>query len=188
MPRKLDKAQRVTRALPLLIHGLLALGVAISAWFYAPAGMLLLTLAMGAVLLALASIDWRTFILPDPLNALLALLGIFMIWQHARADWLDHVIGGAAAYLALLCLELFYRHVRGIDALGRGDAKLAGALGLWLGWQIVPLLFLLAAGSGLIAVLIYSGLFRRTIGADTPIPFGPWMALSGWICWLVAPV
>ena len=185
---KLDKAQRVTRALPFLTHGLLAIGVAVSAWLYAPPGMLLLTLAMGAVLLALASIDWRTFILPDPLNAFLALLGLVMIWQHARTDWPDHVIGGAAAYLALLCLELFYRHFRGVDALGRGDAKLAGALGLWLGWQGVPLLFLLAAGSGLIAVLIYSGLLRRKITGDTPIPFGPWIALSGWICWLLLPL
>ena len=67
-------------------------------------------------------------------------------------------------------------------------AKLAGALGLWLGWQGVPLLFLLAAGSGLIAVLIYSGLLRRKITGDTPIPFGPWIALSGWICWLLLPL
>ena len=113
----------MTRALPLLIHGLLAAGIGVSAWLFAPPGMLLLTLAMGAVLLALASIDWRTFILPDPLNALLALLGLLMIWQHARADWLDHLTGAAAGYLALLGIELFYRHVRGIDALGRGDAS-----------------------------------------------------------------
>ncbi|RIJ28676.1 prepilin peptidase [Henriciella algicola] len=174
----------MTRALPLFIHGLLAAGIGVTAWLFAPPGILLLTLAMGAVLLALASTDWRTFILPDPLNALLALLGLLMVWQHARSDWLDHLIGGAAAYLALLGIELFYRHVRGIDALGRGDAKLAGALGLWLGWQGLPFLFLIAAASGLIGVLIYSGLLRRKITGDTPVPFGPWIALSGWICWL----
>ncbi|HIG21226.1 A24 family peptidase [Henriciella sp.] len=178
----------MTRALPLLIHGLLAAGIGVTAWLFAPPGMLLLTLAMGALLLTLASIDWRTFILPDPLNALLALLGLLMVWQNARPDWLDHLIGGAAGYLALLAVELFYRHVRGIDALGRGDAKLAGALGLWLGWQGLPFLFLIAAGSGLIAVLIYSGLLRRKIPGDTPIPFGPWIALSGWVCWLALPL
>lgn len=176
------------RAATLLLYGLLALAVAVSAWLFAPPGMLILTLAMGGVLLALAIIDWRTFILPDPLNLALAALGILMVWQHARTDWLDHLIGGAAGYLILLGLELFYRHVRGIDALGRGDAKLAGALGLWLAWQGLPLLLLIAAASGLVAVLVYAGLMRRQFTTNTPIAFGPWIALSGWICWLAGPV
>ena len=172
------------RAGNLLLYGLLALAIAVSAWLYAPAGTLLLSLAMGWTLLALAIIDWKTFILPDPLNAFLALLAVVMIWQHAQADWLDHLIGGFIGGLVLLAIELFYRHVRRMDALGRGDAKLAAALGLWLGWQMLPFLFLIAAGTGLLAILIAAGLLRRPVTTETPIAFGPWIALSGWICWL----
>lgn len=175
------------RVLSILLHSLAGAAIAMSAWLLAPTGLFLLTLAMGAVLYALAVIDWRSFILPDPLNALLAVLGLVMVWQHAQDVWLDHLIGAAAGYLVLLAIELFYRHVRGVDALGRGDAKLAGALGIWLGWQGLPFLFLIAAASGLIAVLVYAGLMRRPVTTATPIAFGPWIALSGWICWLALP-
>ncbi len=176
------------RAGTLLLYGLLALAIAVSAWLWAPAGRLVLSVLMGWTLLALAIIDWKTLILPDPLNACLALLAVIMIWQHAQADWLDHLIGGIIGGLVLLVIELFYRHVRKLDALGRGDAKLAAALGLWLGWQMMPFLFLIAAGAGLLAVLVYAGLLRRPITTETPLAFGPWISLSGWICWLARPL
>ncbi|WP_084418510.1 prepilin peptidase [Henriciella litoralis] len=169
-----------------LTASLLAIGL--SAWAFAPPGTLALSIAMGATLLALAIIDWRTFILPDPLNLLLALLGLAMIWMVAREDWLHHLIGGVAGYLILLAVELFYRHVRGIDALGRGDAKLLGALGLWVGWTRLPDILLVAAGTGLIAALVASQLGDGGLKRDTPLAFGPWLALSGWICWLAGPL
>jgi prepilin signal peptidase PulO-like enzyme (type II secretory pathway) len=176
------------RASHLLLYGLSALVIGISAWLFAPAGTFILSVLMGWTLLALAIIDWKYFILPDPLTGLLATFAIAMIWLVAREDWPAHFIGGLAGYLVLLAVEMFYRHARGLDALGRGDAKLAGALGLWLGWQLLPLLFLIAAGTGLIAVFQYGVIARQKLTTRHQIAFGPWIALAGWICWLAAPV
>lgn len=176
------------RASELLLYGLSALAVTVSAWLFAPAGLLAASLLMGWTSLALAIIDWKTFILPDPLNALLAFIALPVIWMTAREAWLEHLLGAVVAGLTLLAIELYYRHVRRIDALGRGDAKLAAALGLWLGWTRLPEFFLIAAGSGLLAVLIAAMLGRRRIETGTRLAFGPWIALSGWICWLAGPL
>ena len=172
----------------ILLLLLAGLAVSVSAWAFAPGGTLVLSLLMGWTLLALAVIDWRTFILPDPLNLLLAVLGAVMVWQTRPDAWADHLIGGAAGYLLLLGVELAYKHTRGREGLGRGDAKLLGALGLWLGWTRLPDLLLIASGLGLAAALVSSRLSGREMSGTTALAFGPWLALAGWICWLAGPL
>ena len=97
----------------------IALIIPICAFFLAGAHLFVLTCLMGWTLLALAAIDWRSFILPDPLNLLLVLLGAVMVWATAREAWIDHLIGAVAGYVLLLSVELFYKFYRGRDGLGR---------------------------------------------------------------------
>ena len=164
------------------------LAVALSAFAFAPPGTFILSCLFGWTLLTLAAIDWRSYILPDALNLLAALLGVLMIWTTERADWAEHVIGGVAGYLLLLSVELFYRHVRGRDGLGRGDAKLLGALGLWVGWTRLPDILLVGSVSALIAALVLSRRSGERLSGSTAMAFGPWLALGGWVCWLSGPL
>jgi leader peptidase (prepilin peptidase)/N-methyltransferase len=66
--------------------------------------------------------------------------------------------------------------------MGMGDVKLAGVLGLflgWLGWD--------ALAVGALAAFILGGLFgvalivARRARSKTAIPFGPWMLVGAWI-------
>lgn len=174
------------RNVSLLLAAILA--VTVSAWAFAPARTLVLSLGMGWTLLALAVIDWRSFILPDPLNLLLAGLGALMVWLIQPDAWLDHAVGGTVGYLLLLGVELAYRGARGRDGLGRGDAKLVGALGLWVGWARLPDILLIGSALGLAAVLVSSRLSGRDMSSTTSLAFGPWLALAGWISWLAGPI
>ena len=65
--------------------------------------------------------------------------------------------------------------MRGRDGLGRGDPKLFGAVGLWLGWLPLAPILALAAALGLAIAL------RRGLAALDPIPFGPMIGIASWI-------
>lgn len=171
-------------ALTLFLWFCAGLVVLASAFAFAPDGTLLLTLGLGGLLLALAVIDIRTLTLPDPLTGLTVLLGIAMVWLHRADAWQPHFIGGLAGYGVLVAVEVAYRRWRGRDGLGRGDAKLLGALGVWTGWAGLAPIMLIASASALIGVLGLSAMGLRKADAETPIPFGPFIALGGWIVWL----
>ena len=175
-------------AIKALITGLLAVAVATSAWLFAPAGTFIVSCLFGWTLLALALIDLRTLILPDPLNLLAALLGIVMIATTRPHAWLDHLIGAAAGYLLLFGLEHLYRLLRKKDGLGRGDAKLLAVLGLWTGWMQLPDILLIASLAGMIAAIALSCFSRSKLSGATAIAFGPWLALAGWTSWLAGPL
>ncbi|WP_300392681.1 A24 family peptidase [Henriciella sp.] len=162
--------------------------VALSAWAFAPEGTILLSCLFGWTLLALAAIDLRSFILPDPLNLLAALLGVAMVWWTRPDAWAEHLIGAAVGYLILFSVEITYRLMRGRDGLGRGDAKLFGVLGLWVGWTRLPDILLIASVSGLLAAILASRVAGDDLKSTTAIAFGPWLALAGWIAWLTGPL
>lgn len=91
-----------------------------------------------------------------------------------------------SAGLLWLVREAFHRR-RGVDALGFGDVKLAGALGLWLGAGDFALALLVAslAGLGLAGVAALNG---RPVGRATKLPFGALLAPAGFAVWrLVGP-
>ena len=66
--------------------------------------------------------------------------------------------------------------------MGYGDFKLLAALGAWLGWQMLPLIILISSLVGAAFGLIMIGLRRQ--GSGQPMPFGPFIALAGWIALL----
>ncbi len=158
--------------------------VAILSLYFAPDGTLFFTLLLGWLLLALALIDFRMFILPDALNLAVFALGAAMVAVTRPEAWIDHAAGAVIGYGALVSIEILYRRLRGRDGLGRGDAKLFGALGMWLGWSGLAPAMLIAALAGILATLA-GALFRReAVGAGSMLAFGPWIALGGWAVWL----
>ena len=66
--------------------------------------------------------------------------------------------------------------------MGGGDVKFAAALGFWLGWPGILLgLFIGFVSGGLISLLL---LVMGLRGRKDFIPFGPFIALGGWIAFL----
>ena len=83
----------------------------------------------------------------------------------------------------MAALYVFYFLLRVIrpGGMGGGDVKLAGVIGLalgWLGWA--PLIvgafaaFVLGGVYGILLILL------RRAGRRSAIPFGPWMILGAW--------
>jgi len=139
-------------------------------------------LPAAAALLALAVIDARTSLLPDALTLPLLWLGLLAAWAGVGVDLRDAVAGAAAGYGVLFVLNEAFRLLRGREGMGRGDAKLAGALGAWLGWQWLPLVLLAACLAGVAWAACRHG--RASLGAS--YPFGPFLVAAG-LAALVAP-
>ncbi|SFS02624.1 leader peptidase (prepilin peptidase) / N-methyltransferase [Microbacterium sp. cf046] len=143
--------------------------------------VLIAYLYFAAVSIVLTLIDLDTHRLPNvivlPSYAVAALL--FTGAALLSGDWnalLRAGIGMAALYAFYLILRL----VRP-SGMGGGDVKLAGVVGLYLGW----------IGWGALAVgaffaFVYGGVFgialilARRAGRRTAIPFGPWIILGAW--------
>ena len=179
-----QKDEQLHNKLTIILTGLAGCALLASGISLAPPGTLALTLCLGALLLGLSVIDFRTLTLPDTLTASTVLLGILMVWLTRPEAWRAPLIGGLVGYGILVMVELGYRHLRGKDGLGRGDAKLLGALGVWTGWAGLAPIMLVASASALVGVIGLSALGIRKVDADTPIPFGPFIALGGWVVWL----
>jgi leader peptidase (prepilin peptidase)/N-methyltransferase len=139
--------------------------------------------ALGWALLALAWIDAETGLLPDLLTLPLIAAGIAQAWV-AGGDPVDSPIGAVAGYGFVRLIGIGYRRWRGRDGIGLGDAKLLAAAGAWLGWENLAMTVLVASLSALLFVAAQT-LGGRSVGRDTSIPFGPFLALGIWVVRLI---
>lgn len=140
---------------------------------------------LGWALLTLAWIDGITFLLPDVLTLPLLLLGLLLTFFCEPEALTDRCLAAVVGYLAFQGLAVAYRHLRGQDGLGGGDAKLLAAAGAWCGVAALPFIVLGSALLGLLAALGLA-LAGRGMTSRTPIPFGPCIALAFWLAWLHA--
>jgi leader peptidase (prepilin peptidase) / N-methyltransferase len=157
-----------------------ALSVALSADPWTATGGAL----FGGLLLLLALLDARHYWLPDALTGALALAGIGAGLLGLAPSLADRLIGGGAGFLLFAAIRTGYRRLRAREGMGGGDVKLFGAIGLWLGWQMLPLVLFGAAAAGLFWSLILYAAGRPLTGA-TRLPFGVFLALAAWAGWMV---
>lgn len=143
------------------------------------AGAMLL-LAWG--LLAMSLIDADHQILPDVLVLPLLWLGLIANYFGLFTSLDDALWGAIAGYLSLWSVYWLFKLITGKEGMGYGDFKLLAMLGAWGGWQILPLTILLSSLVG--AVLGVILLRLRGSDSSTPIPFGPYLAIAGWIALL----
>ncbi len=166
-----------------VIELLTALVAALCAWRFGYGIWLPFTLYASFTLLALAVIDLDTTLLPDDLTYPLLWAGLLAALVGVSPVTLpDAVVGAMAGYLSLWSLYWVFKLLTGKEGMGYGDFKLLAALGAWLGWQYLPLVILLSSVVGLVFALIMmaTGAVKRGQG----IPFGPYLAIAGWIALL----
>jgi leader peptidase (prepilin peptidase)/N-methyltransferase len=132
------------------------------------------------ILLALTFIDFDTQLLPDQLTLPLLWLGLVTNVFGGFTDPSSAIVGAMAGYLFLWSTYWGFKLLTGKEGMGYGDFKLLAAVGAWLGWQVLPATVLIAAGVGLVYALATSITGKRQ--AAQPIPFGPFLAVAGWVC------
>lgn len=162
-----------------LLCGLLSAYIAWHFGFSWQAGVMLL-LTWG--LLAMSVIDIDHQLLPDSIVLPLLWLGLIVNSAGLFASLPDAVWGAAAGYLSLWSVYWLFKLLTGKEGMGYGDFKLLAMLGAWGGWQILPLTILLSSVVG--AVLGIITLRMKSAETSTPIPFGPYLAIAGWIALL----
>ena len=159
-----------------LTTGLLSMAIA---WHFGftmmTAGALLLTYT----LIALSMIDFDHQILPDNITLPVLWLGLAFNLFGVYTDLASAVIGTIAGYLSLWSVFWLFKLLTGKEGMGYGDFKLLALFGAWLGWQYLPQIILLSSIVG--AVIGIGMVLIRGRDRNIPIPFGPYLAIAGWI-------
>ncbi|WP_373284573.1 prepilin peptidase [Sphingomonas metalli] len=158
--------------------------IAIAAGIVAPGLAGVAGAILGWLLLTLAVLDLRAFWLPDAIVAPLALLGLAGGVLGLAPDLPDRLWGGLGGRASLWLIAAGYRRWRGRDGLGGGDPKLLGAIGLWLGWRLLPAVLLCAGLIGL-GVVLFRMVQGRAMVRDDALPLGTLMALAAYPAWLM---
>ena len=130
-------------------------------------------------LIALSAIDFRHQLLPDSITLPLLWLGLGLALFGVFTDLQSSVIGAMVGYLCLWSVYQVFRLVTGKEGMGYGDFKLLALLGAWQGWQYLPAIVIMASLVG--AVLGIALIAMRGRDRNIPMPFGPFLAIAGWI-------
>jgi len=162
-----------------LVEALTALLSVAVVWHFGPTAQAAAALLLTWGLVALAFIDADTQLLPDDITLPLLWLGLLLSLGPVFVDSHTAILGAVAGYGSLWVVFHAFRLLTGKEGMGQGDFKLLALFGAWMGWQALPQIILLSALPGAVfgVALILTG---RT-GRETPLPFGPFLAISGWI-------
>ncbi len=161
-------------------EGLCALGFLALSFMLSTPAALCAALILFWFLLALSLIDLATSLLPDSLTLQLLWAGLLVNSFLGNVALQDAVYGAVAGYLSLWFLYWGVKIVTGKEGMGYGDFKLLAALGVWVGWQMLPHLCILAALTGMVFALVS----KRRNHMTKQIPFGPSLASAGLIVYI----
>ena len=172
-----------------VVLGFALLAMVMASLLAAPGPDGLLGAFLAALMLAIALIDWRRYIIPNELTGAAVILALVRAGTVGPdADWQAlawAACRGLATAAPLLALMIGYRRWRGRDGLGLGDVKLAAVAGVWLNFVTIFAAIELAALSALGAYFVSGYLRDRPPSATALLPFGLFLAPAIWIGWLV---
>ena len=172
---------RISAEYPLveLLTGLLSLAIA---YKFGASVQTCFALLFTWSLICLALIDFHTTLLPDSITLPLMWLGLLISLAPVFVDTREALIGAAAGYMSLWLVFQAFKLITGKEGMGFGDFKLLAALGAWLGYTQLPLVILLSSLTGAIIGITMMTVFKHQ--RDKPIPFGPYLAIAGWIAFM----
>ncbi|MEO6799910.1 MAG: A24 family peptidase [Rhodanobacter sp.] len=152
---------------------------------FGPTWVALAGLVFTWVLIAAAGIDFRTQLLPDQLTLPLLWLGLLLSLLPMFVSAPSAIIGAALGYLSLWSVYWAFKLLTSKEGMGYGDFKLLAALGAWMGpVALLPMILL----SSLVGALIGGSLIAmRKHQRETPMPFGPFIAVAGWVWFMAGP-
>ena len=180
-----DCAEPISGRYPLVELGTAAV-FALLAWRIGAHADLPAFLYLGAIGVALALIDLDVKRLPDVIVlpsylVAAALLGLAAVVQQDAGAAIRAVLGMVALFALYFVLWFVYP-----TGMGRGDVKLAGVLGLYLGWlgwaEVISGAFLGFLFGGVVGITL---MIMGRAGRKSKIPFGPFM-LAGALAAILA--
>lgn len=130
-------------------------------------------------LVALIFIDIDKMLLPDQITLPLLWLALLAATQSIFIEPVAAIFGAVFGYLSLWSVYWLFKIVTGKEGMGYGDFKLLAVIGALVGAIKLPIVILLSSLTGAV-IGIANMVFNKT-ERDTPMPFGPYIAIAGWI-------
>lgn len=161
---------------------------AVCVWQFGLGVEALAALVFTAFLVAMSGIDMRTTLLPDQLTLPLLWLGLLLsvaVPGGLFVGPVSAILGAAVGYLALWSVYWAFKLITGKEGMGYGDFKLLAALGAWCGLGAILPIVLISSIVG--AVIGSAWLMIKGRDKATPIPFGPYLAIAGWVQLVLQP-
>ena len=131
-------------------------------------------------------IDLKHRIIPNRLNMTMFEIGIIFTFVYGIANinvLKDMILGMCVGGGLFFTITLLGGLVAGKEAMGLGDVKFMGAVGLYLGASVTAevsfLAFLLAAVISIVVIIVRKFIIKST---DDEIPFGPFLSLAALLC------
>jgi leader peptidase (prepilin peptidase) / N-methyltransferase len=166
--------------------------LALPVWFYS---FVFLWSTALIILILILLIDLKHYIIPDQLNIALVVLGVVNMALEGAYNKFGPIEGSFLGHHALLFGfrdNVFVNHLFGAlvglvffglivalsrgRAMGMGDVKLAGALGLLFGWPDIGLIIVFSYIIGALAAFVIMAKYRKTM--KDAVPFGPFITAA----------
>lgn len=128
-----------------------------------------------SVFICVFFIDLEHQIIFDRFQIILLVLGVASIFFDKDFGWLSHVIGGVVGFAVFYLISWSFEKLCGKEGLGGGDVKLAGVVGLLLGWERLLLGLLIATIPAAVIMLILS---KGKKGENRQFPFAPFLVVG----------
>lgn len=138
------------------------------------------------MLLCAFVIDYRLKIIPNRLNLTIFEVGLVYTFLEGILNIniaIDMLLGMVAGAGIFLFITLVGGLIAGKEAMGFGDVKLMGGLGLFFGWRTIIIISLIAFLLG--AIVGIALMLRKKKKSDEYIPFGPFIVISAVIAMFV---
>lgn len=149
------------------------------AWRFGFSWQTLAALCFSWIGICLTFIDIEYHLLPDQLTLLLLWLGLFFSMFDLFCNSNQAIIGALAGYSVFALTQWLFGQLTGKVGMGQGDFKLLAAIGAFLGWEMLPMIILIASVSGVLFSVTHM-IIKRNF-KSLPLPFGPYLAFAGWI-------
>lgn len=130
-------------------------------------------------LIVLSVIDIHHHFLPDTIIFLLLWLGMIVSTQHIFTDPTQAIFGVIVGYLFFWIIAKLYYLLRKQEGLGMGDCKMLAMIGAWVGVASLLNVILIATTFALTMSIML--LLIKKIDVSKKIPFGPFLAIAGWV-------
>ena len=134
------------------------------------------------ILVAVSFIDFDHKILPDDFVLPMLWLGLALSLIPVFASPTEAIIGAIAGYLTFWIVFQAFLLLTGKEGMGHGDFKLMSLLGAWFGWMYLPQIVLVSTILG--SIVGVALIIVKKADGKMAIPFGPYIAIAGWIAML----
>jgi leader peptidase (prepilin peptidase)/N-methyltransferase len=162
-----------------------AIGTVTMIWLFGLTTEGIAALIFTWILITICVIDFEHHLILDNLSLPLLWLGLLFNTQSLFTSAIEAIWGAAIGYLLLWLVFHSFKFFTGKEGMGYGDFKMLAALGAWFGFVALPQIILIAALSSIVIGLI--GIALKLKKMETPLAFGPFLALGGWVTLIAGP-